>query len=395
MRGVIVGLLALPLLFGGCSDRATGSPARQATPAPVPVGVAEVVQRQVPVQVAAVGNVQASTTVAVRSQVAGQIDQVKFTEGHDVRKGDLLFVIDQRPFETALRQAEAAQRQREAEVAQAQANLARDLAQLENWRVQEQRYRTLVERELVAREQYDQVRTNAAAMDATVNADRAAVDNTHAAANAAKAAVDTARLLLAYTTIHAPMDGRTGNLLVQRGNTVKGNDDNPLVMLMQVRPIYVSFAVPEHYLASIKEFRARGVLKVEARVPNQTPATGDLTFINNTVDPTTGTIQLKATFTNGDAALWPGQFVEVTLTLHTETAVVVPSQAVQASQQGSIVFVVKPDLTVESRKVEVGRRVERDVIITRGVAPGERVVTDGQLRLVPGAKIEIKPPRAS
>jgi multidrug efflux system membrane fusion protein len=390
----------------------------------VPVGAATAEERSVPVQVITVGTVQAYTTVGVKSQVAGQIDQVHFTEGQEVRRGDLLFTIDPRPLQAAvrqmeanvakdraaLRQAEAAFAQRQAEVTQALANLERDQAQLENARVQEQRYAALVAKELVAREQYDQVRTALAALQATVNADRAAVDNARASARAAEAMVDnaraaiqaneatveTARLQLAYTTIRAPMDGRTGNLLVQGGNVVKSTEDNPLVVIAQIRPIYVSFAVPEQHLTAVKKYRAEGALKVEAVLDGgRRSVVGAVTFMNNTVDASTGTIQLKATFPNTDNALWPGQFVDVALTLTSERAVLVPTQAVQAGQQGPYVFVVKPDSTVESRSVKVGRRLARELVIEQGVQAGEQVVTDGQLRLVPGARVEIKPSRPS
>src|SRR5262249_17859162 len=271
--------------------------------------------------------------------------------------------------------------QRRAEVNQALANLERDTANLEMAKVQDERYRTLVEKGLVAREQYDQVRTSLATTQATVAADRAVVENARAAASAAEAMVenaraamkvneamvDNARIQLAYTTIKAPMDGRTGNLLVQAGNVVKGNDDNPLVVLAQVRPIYVSFAVPERYVDDIKRYRAEGPLKVEAQLEGgQRSTVGAVTFMNNTVDPTTGTIQPKAPFPNPDNALWPGQFVDVALTPPSEQAVIVPSQAVQNSQAGTFVFVVKPDLTVESRTVKVGRRLARDVTIEQG-----------------------------
>jgi multidrug efflux system membrane fusion protein len=390
----------------------------------VPVGAATAEQRPVPVQVTAVGTVQAYTTVGVKSQVAGQIQQVHFTEGQEVKRGDLLFTIDPRPLEAAvrqteanvardraqLRQAEAAFAQRQAEVTQSLANLERDVAQLDNARVQEQRYAMLLKKELIAREQYDQVRTALAALQATVNADRAAVDNARASARAAEAMVDnaraviqaneamvdTARLQLGYTTIRAPMDGRTGNLLVQGGNVVKSTEDNPLVVIAQVRPIYVSFAVPEQHLTAIKKYRDEGALKLAAVLDGGRRAVvGTVTFMNNTVDATTGTIQLKATFPNTDNALWPGQFVDVALTLTTELAVLVPTQAVQAGQRGPFVFVVKADSTVESRPVKVGRRLARELVIEQGVKAGERVVTDGQLRLVPGAKVEIKPARAS
>jgi multidrug efflux system membrane fusion protein len=412
-------LLAVTLSSTACSDRAGGEQDRAAAPAAVPVGVATVAQKTVPLQVTAVGNVQAYTTVGVKAQIAGQIVQVHFSEGQEVKRGALLFTIDPQPMEAAvrqteanvardvaqLRQAEAALAQRRAEVMQALANVERDLAQMENARVQEQRYRALVQQELIAREQYDQVRTNFAALQATVQAARAAVENARAAARAAEATVenaraaikaneamvDAARLQLGYTTIRAPMAGRTGSLLVQAGNVVKANEDGPLVVIAQVHPVYVSFSVPEQHLGDIKMYRAVGGLKVEAVIAGgQRTAVGALTFVNNTVDPNTGTIQLKATFPNTDDALWPGQFVDVALTLTTETAVVVPTQAVQAGQQGSFVFVVKPDLTVESRRVKTGRRFPRELVIEEGLRPGERVVTDGQLRLVPGARVDIK-----
>jgi multidrug efflux system membrane fusion protein len=211
-----------------------------------------------------------------------------------------------------------------------------------------------------------------------------------------EAAVDTARLQLGYTAIRSPMDGRTGNLLVQGGNVVKANEDNPMVVIAQIRPIYVSFAVPQQHLAAIKKYRADGMLKVEA-LPDasQPPVAGAVTFMNNTVDPTTGTIQLKATFANSDNTLWPGQYVDVALTLTSARAVVVPTQAVQAGQQGPFVFVVKADSTVESRPVKVGRRLARESVIEQGLKGGERVVTDGQLRLVPGSRVEVKPQKPS
>jgi membrane fusion protein, multidrug efflux system len=426
MRRLVAGLALAVALAGasaGCSDRAGAQKPPPAPPA-VPVGVATAEQKVIPLQVTAVGNVQAYTTVGVKSQIAGQIVKVHFTEGRDVKRGDLLFTIDPRPLEAALRlseanvakdmaalrQTEAAVGQRQAEVTQALANLERDVAQVQNARVQEQRYRDLVDREFIAREQYDQVRTNLAALEAVVLADRAAVENARAAARAAEATVEnaraaikaneamveSARLQLAYTTIRAPMDGRTGNLLAQEGNVLKTGEDSPLVVIAQVHPIYVSFAVAEQHLTAINTYRARGGLKVEALVGGGQRATaGTLTFVNNTVDPATGTIQLKATFPNTDDALWPGQFVDVSLTLTSQNVVVVPAQAVQPGQQGAFVFVVKSDLTVESRRVKVGRRLPKEVVIEDGLKGGERIVTDGQLRLVPGTRVEVRPPRSS
>ncbi len=422
MKRLLAVLALAPAVLAGCSDRA-GSQPRPAAPAAVPVSVATVEQKTVPVQVIGVGNVQAYTTVAIKSQVAGQIVKVHFTEGQDVTQGQLLFTIDPRPMEAsvrqweanvakdkaALRSAEAALTQKRAEVNQALANLERDTANLDMARIQEERYRTLADKGLIAREQYDQMRTGFATTQATVTADRAAVENARAAASAAEAMVenaraavkvneamvDNARIQLAYTTIKAPMDGRTGNLLVQAGNVLKGNDDNPLVVIAQVRPIYVSFAVPERYVDDIKRYRAQGPLKVEAQLDGgRRTVAGSVTFMNNAVDQTTGTIQLKATFANTDHALWPGQFVDVALTLTSEQAVIVPSQALQNGQAGTFVFVVKPDLTVESRTVKVGRRLARDVTIDQGLKAGERVVTNGQLRLVPGARVDIKPERS-
>ncbi len=353
-----------------------------------------VVQRDVPVQVRAIGNVQAYATVSILSQISGEVVDVHFKEGQDVRTGDLLMTIDPRPFQAALSQARAQLSQHEAQVAQAEANLARDTAQHENAKVEEDRYKRLVDGGMIAREQYDQIRTNELSLAATIKADQAAVETARAVVRADEAAVENARLQLAYTEMRSPIDGRTGNLLIHKGNVVKANDvGNPLVVINRVHPIYVTFSVPEQELERIKRYRAIGTLRVEALPQGQPdrPVRGDLSFVNNTVDMATGTIQLKATFENADNTLWPGQFVAVTLTLTTDPrAIVVPSQAIQTGQQGAYVFVVKPDLTVEPRPVTPGLVDGRDTVITKGLAPGERVVTDGQLRLVPGARVDIK-----
>jgi len=287
--------------------------------------------------------------------------------------------------------------------------VARDTAQFENALSQARRYKGLIDEGAISKELYDQVRTNAAALEATIEADKAAVTSTRASIRAAQATVENikavikadqamvenARVQLSYTTIRAPMDARTGNLLVRVGSAVKARDDTAqMLVLNQIQPIYVSFSIPEQYLRDIKKFLAAGTLRVQAspRGQDSSPATGELTFVNNTVDATTGTIQLKATFPNQQGTLWPGQFVNVVLTLTTQPdAVVIPSQAIQTGQQGQYVYVVRPDSTVESRPVTAGRRIGGETVIEKGVAPGDKVVTDGQLRLVPGARVQAKP----
>ena len=406
-RGTRRHLAALPawicaaaLALAGCGDRPGDGPNAKAAPRPaaVPVAVTDVVARDVPVQVRAIGNVQAYSTVSVLSLVGGELFKIHFTEGQDVKAGDLLFTIDPRPFQAALLQAEAQLAQHKAQIAQAEANLTKDTAQYENARVEEERYKKLADGGFVAREQYDQVRTTEQSLAATIDADRAAVNTARAVVQADQAMIENAKLQLSYTEIRAPIDGRTGNVLIHQGNVVKANDvGNPLVVITRIHPIYVAFAVPEQHLDRIKQYRAAGELVVEATTqgPGERTARGELSFVNNTVDASTGTIQLKATFPNTDNALWPGQFVNVVLTLTTErSAVVIPSRAIQPGQQGSYVFVVKPDLTVESRPVVVAFADGEDSVIAKGLAPGERVVTDGQLRLVPGARVEIKTPES-
>jgi multidrug efflux system membrane fusion protein len=346
------------------------------------------------VQIQGIGNVQAAATVSVYSLLSGQIFKVHFTEGQEVKTGDLLFTIDPRPFESALQQAQATMAQHQAAVSQAEANLARDQAQADNARVEEERYKKLAQGGLIAREQYDQILTAHKSALATVDADRAMVTNQKALVQADAAAVDNAKVQLSYTAIRAPIEGRTGNLLIHQGNVVKANDiGNPLVVINRVHPINVVFAVPERFLEEIKTARGKGPLAVEATPQGQTvTARGTLSFVNNAVDMTTGTIQLKATFDNVDNALWPGQFATVTLTVRTElNALVVPSRAIQAGQQGQYLFVIKPDSTVESRPVKVAFALGPTTVVRQGVQAGERVVTDGQMRLVSGARVDVKP----
>ncbi len=395
-RRAAVLALCVPMLALAACSRGEGDQSKAKGPRPpaVPVTAAAVETRDVPVQIQGIGNVQASSTVSVYALLSGQIFQVHFKEGQDVSAGALLFTIDPRPFESALRQAQATMAQHQAAVAQAEANLARDQAQADNAGVEEERYKKLVQRGLIAREQYDQILTAHKSALATVDASRAMVTNQKALVQADAAAVENAKVQLTYTAIRAPIEGRTGNLLIHQGNVVKANDiGNPLVVINRVHPINVVFAVPERFLDQIKTARTTGPLAVDATPQGQTfTARGMLSFVNNTVDTTTGTIQLKATFDNADNALWPGQFATVTLTVRTERgALAVPSQAIQAGQQGQYVFVVKPDATVESRPIVVAFVNGPITIIRAGLQSGERVVTDGQLRLAPGTRVDIKP----
>lgn len=364
-------LSVIALIFSGCSEK---KPATAASPSPmagaaVPVVAAKAVQRDMPVQVTAIGNVQAFSTVTVKSLVDGEIQKAYFTEGQDVRKGDLLFTIDPRPFQAALHQAEA--------------NLARDQAQAEYAKAEAKRYTELEKEGIVSQIQFEQFTSNAQALDAAVRADQAAVED--------------AKIKLSYCSISSPIDGRTGSLLVHPGNLVKTNDTS-LVVINQVSPIYVDFSVPEQDLPQVKQHQQQGRLRVLAYSSgDKTNASkGNLTFINNTVDANTGTIELKGTFQNGDRKLWPGQFVNVVVDLTVQrNATVVPSQAVQNGEQGQYVYVVKSDQTADFRPVTVGNTLGGVTIVEKGVQPGETVVTNGQLRLYPGAKVSLKSEPAS
>jgi multidrug efflux system membrane fusion protein len=331
----------------------------------VPVLVATAMQKAVPVQIRAVGNAEPYATVSVKSQVTGVLTKAHFKEGQDVKLGQLLFTIDPRPLEAAVKQAEA--------------NLARDTAQLKNLREQVRRYAELVEKQYVSREQYDQIRTNADAMESVVDADKAALEN--------------AKVQLSYCYIYSPVNGRVGSLLVNEGNLVRVNDGTPLVVINQVSPMNVTFSVPEQHLADLKRRMAGGQLKVSASFPSDEgrPEIGVLEFVDNAVDRATGTIKLKAVFTNAQRRLWPGQFINVALTMTTEEhAVVIPSEAVQVGQEGQHVFVVKPDKTVEVRPVTIGTTSEGEAVIAKGLVPGEQIVREGQFLLGPGSRIDIK-----
>ncbi|RPI35811.1 MAG: efflux RND transporter periplasmic adaptor subunit, partial [Nitrospiraceae bacterium] len=352
------------IFLAGCSGKKAEQP--KMMPA-VPVTVGVVSQKTVPVQLRAIGNVEAFSTVGIKAQINGTLAKAHFTEGQDVKKGSLLFTIDPRPFEAALRQAEAA--------------LARDRAQFENAKKDAARYADLVKKGYVSQEQYEQFRTNAEALESVVQADMAQIE--------------TAKIQLGYCSVYAPISGRTGSLLLHEGNLVKANADTPMVVINQIQPIYISFSVPEQYLLDIKKYSSAGKLKVEVAVPGDEAhqVEGELSFVDNTVDIATGTIKLKGTFANTDKRLWPGQFTNVSMTLTSlRDAVAVPTQALQTGQEGQYVFVVKQDNTVEQRKVAAGISFADETVVEKGLAPGEQVVTDGQMRLMPGAKVAVRQP---
>ncbi len=383
--GFLFGVLAL----AGCHSKNLPS---QAQSTAVPVVVTRVLLQTVPLEIHAVGNVQAYSNVSVRSQVTGELLSVHFKEGDSVRKGDLLFLIDPRPFQAALGQAEANLARDTASLNQAKAVLARDKAILENGELMAERDRVLVERNLIAQQDYDTARTTAKSEKATVLADESAIGTAMATIRADEEVVRNAKVQLEYTVIRSPLDGRTGNLLVHAGNLVNANDTaNPLVVINQIYPVFVTFSVPEQDFAEIARYMQHGSLSVEA-VPSQRKiaSRGKLSFVDNAVNTATGTIQLKGIFPNEDRALWPGQFVNVRLVLAKARNIVLPSQAIQTGQQGQFVFVVTPELVVESRTVTTGETLGSLTVVTAGLRAGEQVVTDGQLRLIPGAKVEIR-----
>ncbi|HET7212431.1 MAG TPA: efflux RND transporter periplasmic adaptor subunit [Terriglobia bacterium] len=361
--------LSSALVLGGCSggdapahgSTTSGEVARPASSTAVPVVVGRAERTTVPIELTAIGTGRAFQTVSVESQVAGIVSEVHYRQGQLVRKGDLLVTLDKDPFRAALAQAEAA--------------LARDKAQAQLSQSELQRSQSLYKEGIVSPQQYDQSQATFSGAQAVVRAD--------------EAAIQTAKIQLSYCSIYAPISGVTGEQLVAPGATVKANDVPTLVVINQVEPIYVNFSVPQQYLEPIKDSMARSRLRVQATPPEGAkPETGVLTFVNNTVDTTTGTIQLMATFPNGDHRLWPGQYSNVVLNLGEQhNILVVPSQSVQMGQQGDYVFVVKQDKTVDVRQVKVGQTVNNQTEIVQGLAPGETVVTDGQVRLVPGTKV--------
>lgn len=344
----------------GCTARTAGGPPR------VPVSVARVEVRSVPYEIAATGAVEPIRSVNVTSQVSGMLRRVRFTEGDEVTQGQVLLEIDRRPYLAALQQAEA--------------NLSRDVAQAENAARDAERYRVLARDRSVTEEDYQQKQATADALRATVRAD--------------SGALTVARLNLEYATIRAPIAGRTGSLLVREGNLVRANESATLVTINQLRPIVVRFAIPAAELPELqRRVGGRGQLRVVVVPAHDSAAAleGELSFVDNHVDSTTGTVLLKARFPNRDGRLWPGEFVDVTLVLGVQSdALVIPAQAVLAGQQGSYVFVVEADGTARQQPVTVQRTVDGLAVLEGPLEPGTIVVTDGQLRVTPGAKVDVR-----
>jgi multidrug efflux system membrane fusion protein len=372
-------------MLAGCTSKSTQAATGRRGEGGVPVTVATVTQKNVPLQIDVIGNVEAYSTITVKAQVGGELTQVHFREGDYVKAGDLLFTIDPRPLHAMLNLAKD-----EAALGQAEANLVRDTAQQKYAHSQADRYGRLFQAGIVSKDQSEQMGSNADALAAAVNADEAAIRSARAAVVASKATVENSRVQLEYTTIRSAIDGRTGNIMVKQGNIVAANTMD-LTTINQVEPTYVTFSVPESQLPAIKRYMSEGQLQVIATPQADTAVQerGVLTFVDNTVDSTTGMIKLKGTFANKDHRLWPGVFVRVNLRLTMQSGVVVvPNQAVQTGQEGAFVFVVKPDRTVESRPVVTGSRIDQEIVISSGLQPGETVVMEGQLRLAPGIRVQ-------
>ena len=370
-RFALLAGLAVAIAAGGLVAYLNGGPRGGAKkpaakgPGVAPVSVAAAVQQTVPVRLQAIGNVEAYTSVAIKSRVDGQILEVQFREGQEVRKDEVLFRIDPRPFEAALKQSEA--------------QALRDVASRDQAASQERRYLELLQKNFVSKEAYAQFRTNAQTAEATSRASQAALEN--------------AKLNLEYTVIRAPINGYVGRALLQAGNMVKANDTAALVVINQVRPVYVSFAIPEQQLAMVRELMRKSPLTVEVAAPGaEKPlAAGRIAFLDNAVDQSTGTIKARAVFDNPDAALWPGQFYTVFVKLFDqENAIVVPTQALQTGPNGQFVYVLKSDMTTEVRAVVVARTEGDHAVLAKGaVAPGDKVVVRGALRLAPGVKVNV------
>lgn len=400
---------------------ATKSAAGNHSKTVVPVTVERAETKSLPTEIQNIGNVEAFSVVNVMAQVGGQLTHVYFKQGQYIKKGDLLFQIDPRPYKAALAQAlgnvakdkaqvhaaEASLAKDQATERQVRANMNKDVTQMKYAEVEKDRYAHLVDQGAVSHEQADQMKTNHESMLSTVKSDWAVIENAQAMMNSDRAAIETAkgtlaadeaaadnaRINLGFTEIRSPVDGRTGSLNVYEGNVVVANSNTPLVVIYQIDPIYVTFSLPEKDLSEIKHSNEVAGLKVQALIEGvkQDAANGAVSFMDNTVDKATGAIRLRATFANSNRALWPGQYVDVIVTLPSEgEMIVVPTRAIQTGQQEQLVFVVGNSQTVTVRSVEVKRTYGEYSVITKGIHPGDVVVTDGQLQLTPGARVQIK-----
>ncbi|HEX2855563.1 MAG TPA: efflux RND transporter periplasmic adaptor subunit [Opitutaceae bacterium] len=361
--------LVLSLLMAGCSKKEAAAGGRGGG-GPAPVLVAKAQTKVVPLTLEAIGAVEPSRTATIRSQVTGVLMKIHFQEGQDVQQGDLLFQIDPRPFQNAVKSAEA--------------DLEKSRLQLDTARTQVARYRTLKEGSMVSQEQFQTIQDTERVLATDLLA--------------SESALATAKLQLDYCSIRAPLPGRTGAVGAHEGDLVRASDTStPLVIVHQLSPISVTFGVPQQYVAPITRYRATGPIAVHATPPGneETPETGELSFVDNAVDSSSGTIKLKATFPNQAHRLWPGQFANISILLAAPEAIIVPASAVENDQEGQHVFIVKPDNTAEFRKVVVERTANDVSVIASGVAAGETVVIDGQLRVVPGRPVQIKQPRAA
>jgi len=375
------------IVFGCTHERPVAS-----TPVDIPVVVAKATQQAMPVEVTSVGNVEAISTVSVRSQVSGPLLEVHFKEGDFVHKGQLLLTIDPRPYQAEVDQANAAIVRDQADEQQAKASLAKDSAQETYARGESQRYASLLEKGLIPKETAEQMKAQASVASESLSADRAAIDKARASLLLDQGALNAANLQLSYCSIYSPIDGRTGAVMQKPGNLLKAADV-PIVVINQVNPINVNFTVPQQYWPEIKKQNSVQGLRVTAMVPQDsgTPLQGSVSFVDNSVDPATGTIHLRATFDNSQNRLWPGLFVNAVLRLSEQpNAVVVPMQALTQGQNGTFVYVVNPGNTVETRPVQSSRTVSGLAVIDHGVEPGEVVVIDGQTRLTQSAKVQIK-----
>ena len=397
---IVPALVFVCLSSSGCANKAAQQGFERP---PAPVSVTEAVAEDVPTYLDAIGKTVAREVVSIQPQVSGRITKIHFTDGADVKQGALLFTIDTRPFEAALRQAQANVSRDQALKKQAEANLAKEIAQAKWGDVQVKRYRTLVEQGVVPREQYEQFRANQDSLNANVGSARAAVNSAEEAIKVDQAAVESAKVQLSYCSIRSPIDGRAGQRLVDVGNVVNpgggnaanGGSSNALLVIERLDPIYADFTISQNSLVDVQQQMRAGRLRTEVRLPETggEAVVGQLTFLNNAVETNTGTVNLRATIPNAGHNFWPGRFVNIRLVLNTiHQAVLVPASAPQMSAKGSFVYVVKQDSTAEQRPVTLGQRQGELVVIESGVAAGERVVTAGQLGVTPGGKVLVQQP---